>query len=172
MALEPQDIVVLLKLAVSRPENWSYLWLGESLKMRPSDVQAALERATDSRLMNIPHRRPIRAALEDFCVHGVQYVFPAKPGQVTHGMPTAHAAPPLKDEFIASDALPPVWPDSNIRVRGKTLEPLWPSVPDAARKDEKLYAALALVDAIRMGRARERQRAAQLLHVLLTDGPR
>jgi hypothetical protein len=24
MALEPQDIVVLLKLAVSRPENWSY----------------------------------------------------------------------------------------------------------------------------------------------------
>jgi hypothetical protein len=168
MALEPQDIVVLLKLAVSREENWSYPWLGESLKMSPSEVEAAIERATDSRLMNIPHRRPIRAALEDFCVHGIQYVFPAKPGRVTYGMPTAHAAAPLKDELIASDALPPVWPDSNSRVRGKALEPLYRSVPDAARKDDKLYAALALVDAIRMGRARERKRAAQLLHVLLT----
>lgn len=168
MALEPQDIVVLLKLAVSREENWSYRWLGESLKMSPSEAEAAIEQATDSRLMNIPHRRPIRAALEDFCVHGIQYVFPAKLGQVTYGMPTAHAAPPLEDEFIASDAPPPVWPDSSSSVRGKALEPLYRSVPDAARKDVKLYAALALVDAIRMGRARERNRAAKLLHGLLT----
>lgn len=105
MALEPQDIVVLLKLAVSRPENWSYPWLGESLEMSTSEAEAAIERAIESRLMNLPHRRPIRAALEDFCVHGVPYVFPAKWGQVTYGMPTAHAAPPLKDELIASDAL-------------------------------------------------------------------
>lgn len=167
MALEPQDIVVLLKLAVSRPENWSYPWLGESLEMSPSEAEAAIKRAIDSRLMNMPHRRPIRAALADFCVHGVQYAFPAKPGQVTYGMPTAHAAPPLKYEFIAGDALPPVWPDNNSGVRGKAVDPLYSSVPDAARKDEKLYVALALVDAIRMGRARERKRAAELLHVLL-----
>lgn len=167
MALEPQDIVVLLKLTVSRPKNWSYPWLGESLKMSPSEAEAAIERAIDSRLINIADRRPIRAALEDFCVHGVQYAFPAKPGQITYGMPTAYAAPPLKYEFIASDALPPVWPDSNSHVRGNALDPLYRSVPDAARKDQKLYAALALVDAIRMGRARERKRAAELLHVLL-----
>jgi hypothetical protein len=145
--------------------------------MNPSEAEAAIARATDSRLMNIPHRRPIRAALEDFCVHGVQYVFPAKLGQVTYGMPTAHAAAPLKYEFIASDALPPVWPDKKSGVHGsgvhgRELKPLYCSVPDAARKDEKLYAALALVDAIRMGRSRERKRAAELLHVLLTDGPR
>lgn len=167
MALEPQDIVVLLKLAVSRPENWTYRWLGESLEMSPTEAEAAIKRASDSRLMNISHRRPIRAALTDFCVHGLQYAFPAKPGQVTYGMPTAHAAPPLKDEFIAGDALPPVWPDNISGVRGKALDPLYSSVPDAARKDEKLYFALALVDAIRMGRARERKRAAELLHVLL-----
>jgi hypothetical protein len=47
------------------------------------------------------------------------------------------------------------------------LEPLYKSVPYAARADEKLYDALALVDAIRSGRARERKRAEEMLHAIL-----
>jgi hypothetical protein len=43
------------------------------------------------------------------------------------------------------------------------LEPLYPSAVDAARRDPVLYECLALVDAIRVGRARERALAVDLL---------
>lgn len=42
------------------------------------------------------------------------------------------------------------------------FSPLYKSAPQAARRDEKLYELLALVDAIR-GRARERDLAAREL---------
>ena len=45
--------------------------------------------------------------------------------------------------------------------------PLYPSAPKAARKDPKLYELLALVDMLRLGRARERAMAEQQLNELL-----
>jgi hypothetical protein len=81
---------------------------------------------------------------------------------VTRGLPTAYGAPPLEQE-IAGDDLPPVWPDARGTVRGESLEPLHPSVPRASRKDAQLYELLALVDAVRIGRARERKLAEQHL---------
>lgn len=47
------------------------------------------------------------------------------------------------------------------RVRGQAIEPLYPSVPAAARKNVELYEFLALIDALRVGRARERKLAAE-----------
>jgi hypothetical protein len=166
--LKPQDLVVLLKLAVLREGRWSYSTLASSLGMSPSEVHAAVRRATQAGLMNAQHRRPNRAALEELLVHGVRYVFAAERGGVTRGIPTAHAAPALAGEII-SDDLPPVWPDPEGTVRGETLEPLYPSVPRAVRDDARLYAGLALVDALRIGRARERKLAAERLHRLLAS---
>ncbi len=167
VALKPQDVVVLLKLALVSDERWSYNTLAVSLGMSPSEVHAAVRRATKAGLMNAAHRRPNRAALEELLVHGVRYVFAAERGGVTRGLPTAHAAPALAGEFIAADELPPVWPDPEGTVRGESIEPLYPSVPRAARVDERLYEGLALLDAIRIGRARERRVAAERLHKLL-----
>jgi hypothetical protein len=45
----------------------------------------------------------------------------------------------------------------------RLLEPLYRSVPNAARADKQLYELLALVDAIRSGRARERELAVKEL---------
>jgi hypothetical protein len=47
--------------------------------------------------------------------------------------------------------------------RGISFYPLYPSVPQAARKDPVLYQTLALFDALRGGAARERSLAAKLL---------
>ena len=58
-----------------------------------------------------------------------------------------------------SSDLPPVWPWPNGDTRGVGLEPLYKSVPRAALRDPALYQLLALVDAIRDGRARERNLA-------------
>jgi hypothetical protein len=73
-------------------------------------------------------------------------------------MPTAHAAPPLAQKFArsASRDLPPVWPDPEGSVRGLEVSPLYRSAPNAAKRDADLYRLLALVDAIRGGRARRR----------------
>lgn len=70
-------------------------------------------------------------------------------------MPTSYAAPPLNKEIVQSSEYPPVWPYAKGTVRGYEFSPLHKSVPLAAEKDGELYELLALVDAIRGGRARE-----------------
>ena len=77
-------------------------------------------------------------------------------------MPTAHSAPPLSKRILANgEAL--VWPDPEGTLRGQSIRPLYATVPSAARNDQKLYELLALVDAIRVGKARERKLAEEEL---------
>ena len=40
-------------------------------------------------------------------------------------------------------------------MRGEEIEPLYPTVPKAARIDKSFYELVALVDAIRVGKTRE-----------------
>ncbi len=162
MVLKPQDLFVTLKLvSVGAGAVPSYGQLAHELSMSPSQVHAAVGRATAAGLLG-PDRVPRRGALLEFLLHGVQVAFYPERGGVTRGMPTAHAAAPLAEE-IGGDDLPPVWPDPEGTVRGETLEPLHSSAPRAARVDPALYELLALVDAIRIGRARERKLAEQHL---------
>jgi hypothetical protein len=78
-------------------------------------------------------------------------------------VPTSYAAPPLKKKIAPGDNLPPVWPYPEGTTRGVAFEPLYPSVPAAALKDKFLYEYLALADALRDGRVRERKIAEQEL---------
>lgn len=74
---------------------------------------------------------------------------------MVRGIPTAHAASPLKEQISRGDEPIPVWPHAEGTERGIACEPLYKTVPHAAVLDEKLYEALALVDVLRIGRARE-----------------
>ncbi|MBS1997347.1 MAG: hypothetical protein JSS86_13595 [Cyanobacteria bacterium SZAS LIN-2] len=164
MQLKPQDILVLLKL-IGLEEDWSYRSLAQDLFMSTGEVHNALDRATKAQLFDSEQRRPRLQALEEFLVHGIKYAFPAERGSLTRGTPTAYAAPPLNEVITAGEGEhPPVWPDPTGAARGYKLEPLYDSAPKAARKDKTLYELLALVDAIRDGRARERTLAAEYLH--------
>ena len=164
VSLKPQDVVVTLKLLAHPKAAWSYPKLAVALSMSASEVHSSVRRATRSGLLQDNDRHtPNRKALLEFLVHGLKYVFPAEHGGLTRGLPTAHAAPPLRDQFAASDEPPPVWADPEGTVRGQELEPLYRSVPKAARADKELYELLALVDAIRGGRARERELAVKEL---------
>ena len=107
--------------------------------------------------------RPILPALEEFLIHGVRYAYPPKRGELTRGMPTGYAAPPLNKVIVQPNEPPPVWPYAEGTVRGYSFAPLFPSVPVAASRDPALYELLALVDAMRDGRARERSLAAKEL---------
>lgn len=53
--------------------------------------------------------------------------------------------------------------EPGLMVRGQTIKPLYRSVPHAVKQDPELYAALALIDAIRLGKPREAKLAQQLL---------
>jgi hypothetical protein len=161
MALKPQDLFVTLKLVSAGAGAPSYSNLAHDLSMSPSQVHSAVGRAMAAGLLG-PDRLPRRAALLDFILHGVPVAFYPERGGVTRGMPTAYAAPPLAEQ-IGGDDLPPVWPDPDGTVRGESLEPLHHSAPRAARADPQFYELLALVDAIRIGRARERKLAEQHL---------
>lgn len=159
--LKPQDILVVLKLVALGLRPWSYAWLAGNLGMSPSQLHSAVRRALAAQLavkkgdVITPHIRN----LEEFLVHGLRYVFVAEIGRLTRGIPTAYAAPPLDKHFPESAEPPPVWPDPEGTVRGLAFSPLYKLAPQAARSDPALYELLALLDAIRGGRARERDLA-------------
>lgn len=167
MQLKPQDIVVLLKL-VSLDGDWTYRSLAQELFISIGEVHNALSRTEKAHLFNARQRRPYMQPLEEFLIHGVKYAFPSEHGSLTRGMPTAYAAPPLNRIIVQPENDdPPVWPDPEGSARGYKLKPLYQNVPEAAKLDKRLYEMLALLDAIRDGRARERNLAAEHLQKYL-----
>ena len=148
----------------------TYAELGEGLGMSASQVFRSAQRAEEAqliyRLAGRPAARdpkqqtkfwPIKANLKEFLIHGVKYAFPVHRGGLVRGIPTGYAAPPLNQQIAGLSEPPPVWPDPEGTVRGLEFSPLYKNVPVAARRNPKLYELLALVDAIRDGRARERE---------------
>lgn len=167
LGLLSQDVVVLAKLVGYGGGRPPIARVSADLVLSPSQVHASLKRLERSRLIDTQTARPLLKAVEEFLLHGVKYAFPVQRGQTTRGVPTAYAAPPLSDQIVDNGDLPPVWPDPDGEVRGATLEPLHKAAPKAARKDPVLYELLALIDALRDGRARERRLAEQELSARL-----
>lgn len=165
MVLKPQDLLVVLKLWVGRGKSWTYPLLAQELGVSVSEAHGAVGRAARAGfLMEAGLAKPPNPlALLEFLVHGAKYAFPAERGGMVRGIPTAHAAAPLNAEILSNDEPPPVWPHPYGGERGVAFEPLYSAAPGAALQDPALYELLALLDAIRGGRARERQLAAQIL---------
>lgn len=164
MQLNPQDLVVALKLALHR--GLTFQKLADSLGLSVSAVHRSVTRAKAAGLL-LADRQPNRYALLEFVLHGARYAFPAVRGGMTRGMPTAHAASPLVDLIVQDNDPVPVWPDPQGEVRGTSFKPLYRTVPKAARADTTLYECLSLIDALRGGRARERNLASEHLTRLL-----
>ena len=160
--MRPQDIVVLLKICALGNAPWRVIDLATSLAISQSEISESLNRNRIAGLMDIKRRGIYKAALAEFLLHGLKYVFPERPGSLVRGMPTAHSTLPLSKRILAGDDAF-VWPDPEGTLRGQSIRPLYGTVPSAARNDQKLYELLALVDAIRVGKARERQIAEEEL---------
>ncbi len=159
--LKPQDVVVALRLASSRAE-WTQAELAKALHISVGEVNHALKRLAGCHLYNVRERRVIRASLLEFLLGGLRYVFPAQLGLFGEGMPTAFSVAPLARHLRLGDDDGVVWQTNgrHARVSGRVIEPLYPTVPDAAASDPLLHEYLALADALRVGRARERAMAA------------
>lgn len=161
--LKPQDVLFLLKLVVLNGPASIFPAVPASLGLSKAEVHNCAKRVRSARLLPHDSWNPLRKNLLEFLVHGVKYVFPARHGSESIGIPTAYAAPPLNAQIAAGSTTLPVWPDPEGSARGQTLYPLYPSAPQAARRDPALYQLLALIDAIRIGNVREQQLAEALL---------
>ena len=142
---------------------------GAVYRVRGRPRRARVLATGPGRLVGAPADNPVRVHtrnLAEFAVHGAKYAFPAERLPVALGIPTSHSAPAFAGVFApGSDDW--VWPHPHGTVRGQGLEPLHPSVPYAAMQDAKLYELLALFDALRVGRARERGMASDRLPALI-----
>ena len=172
MDLKPQDLLLLLKVAAHPPQRWTYAALGEALSVSASEAHASVRRAVASGLAVAPSRTewsPVRPNLLEFMLHGVRYVWPAMLGPAKRGVPTAFGAEPLASQLTTAPGEAPVWAHPDGKAKGPTLAPLYRTAPQAALADPSLYRLLALLDALRTGRARERNLAAKLLQAELMN---
>lgn len=167
---KPQDILVALKICLSGLDR-TFAVLAHELGMSASEVHASCSRLIEARLLDPGTRTIRRAALLEFLRFGVPYAYPTQPREVSRGVPTAWAAPVMAGKITADEDMVPVWPDPDGTRRGTAVDPLYRSVPGAARNDPALYDLLALVDALRIGRARERKLAEDELKLRLNHEP-
>jgi len=165
MDLKPQELLVLLKAAAHPARRFTFAALAQELSMSAAEVHASVKRATGAGLAGVRGRgdwHPVRSALLEFVVHGARYAFPAEIGPIKRGIPTAYAAEPLASLLRSESADIPVWAHPQGMARGPSVSPIYRTAPQAALADPALHQMLALLDALRMGRARERELATKL----------
>ena len=167
-SLKPQDVLLLLKIVSDNNSSWNQKPMAEALGLSQSEVSEAVARCKYAGLLAPNGKTVMKMALLELLQYGLRYVFPQKPGPVVRGLPTSHSASPLKAQIKSSEAY--VWPYAKGTVRGHSIVPLYPSAPEAALKDAQLYEFLVLVDALRVGRAREREMAVKELKIRLDLG--
>lgn len=148
-------------------ESYSVRALQASLGISKTEVGAALKRCLEIGLLRLDPRSQFlqvnSKALLGFIEHGLRYVFPVKPAEVVRGIPTSFSAPVLQDKLMSGGDLIYVWPDAYGTRKGQSITPLFKTVPGAVKKDPRLYEYLALIDAVRLGNAREANLANQIL---------
>ena len=164
--LRPQDLVVLLRLSMEKGPAPTYSALASELNLTASEIHAGVERAVLAKLARKDQTGKaavVREALRQFVLNGARYAFPATRGGMSRGMLTGYAAPPLDDKIMQPNEPAPVWPHKNGKTRGEAFYPLYPTVPEAARRNPALYELLVLFDAVRGGSPRERALALPML---------
>ena len=166
--LNPLDIAILLKIVSYGNESWQQTQLAKALHISQSEVSKSLKRAGYAGLIGGKEKNVRKKALLELLQYGVPYIFPQQPGAIVRGIPTAHSAPPLNKIIVSQEKY--VWPTGKGKARGQSIEPLYKSLIEAVQNDNELYEMLALVDALRVGRAREKQLAIQELEERFFNG--
>ena len=152
---------------VNAQDRYSVRNLEAMTGISKSEISASLKRSISVGLAVLDRKskfpRANNRALKGFIEYGLKYVFPAAPGKIMRGIPTSFAAPIMAGKLMSAGDVINVWPDPTGKEKGQSIQPLFKSVPRAVKQDPELYKLLALVDAIRLGNARESKIAIELL---------
>jgi len=152
--MRPQDIVILLKIVAVGNNVWRNSDLANSLQISASEVSEALNRCKIAKLIDSKKRKVHINSFKEFLIYGLKYVFPAEPGAIVRGVPTAHSAYPVNEHIVSGSEMY-VWPYAKGNQRGQAIKPLYKTLPAAVQKDKLFYELLVITDTIRVGRVRE-----------------
>jgi predicted transcriptional regulator len=155
--MRPHDIVVLLKIASKGKTSWLMKDLSYELGISASEISESVNRSIIAGFITKDKTKLLKLSILDFLEYGLRYVYPQQPGAIVRGIATAHSASPLNKEI--EDIEPYVWPYAEGNIRGQSIEPLYPNLPKACIDDKVFYEYMALCDALRVGRAREKSLA-------------
>lgn len=155
--MRPQDVIILLKLAIESEEGCRIKDLSSKLHISASEVSESINRSLIAGLLMPDSRVVNKEPFLKFLEHGLQYVFPAQLGPVMKGIFTAHSESSLYLSFSSEEKL--VWADDMGKERGPSILPLYPTVIKAVKKDHILYKLLALCDIIRIGDISDKNKA-------------
>ncbi len=168
IALKPQDVCILLQLSLT--PTATYRELAEATGMSLGFVHDSSMRLEASGLALRDEGSINGPGAFEFITCGVPYAFPAEVGSNTRGIATAFS------DSMPSDPDRPdgtyVWPHARGDIRGQSLQPLCGSAVEISSSNPSLYRMLAEVDAIRVGRVRDREAARSSLRAALVDGAR
>lgn len=159
--MKPQDVVILFKIIALGDNNWTQSMLSTQLGISQSEISESIKRSKYSGLINTIDNHVNKRTFFDFVINGLKVVFPQRPGAIVRGVPTAHSAPFFQNKFFTEEQY--VWPSGKGNVRGQAIIPLYKTVTNAIENDQFLYQLLALADIIRVGRAREKEMAIELM---------
>ncbi|MGM0600721.1 MAG: hypothetical protein ACQETH_13005 [Candidatus Rifleibacteriota bacterium] len=160
--MKSQDIAILLYIAQYCESKYRVLDLANALKISQSEISEVLNRNRIAGLLDPVEKIVYRNNLYEFIIYGLKYVFPVEPGTIVRGIATAHSGPPL-NRYIISNAESYVWSLSNGDSQGISVSPLYKTLPGIAKKVPEFYELLCLVDACRIGKAREVKLAREIL---------
>ena len=167
-ALKPHDVCVGLQLVLT--PSAPFREIAERTGLSLGEAHNSTKRLQASHLL-LPHRREVnRRPFLDFLMHGVPYVYPGELGPETQGIPTGYSAPAFSGRILAHEAI--VWPSLKGEVRGSALAPLCKKAPTFPETNPDLYRWLTVVDAMRVGRSRERDLSQRLLEEEILGWPR
>ena len=170
MQLKPQDTLLALK-------QWSLNHtriisnvreIALSLDISASEVSKSRKRLLASHIL-VDRSGGFyieSTALTEWLCYGVRYAYPQESIGYGRGLATSWNCSVLKSEM---QPLNPawVWAMPHGDQKGVLIEPFHKSVPFAANKDDNLYQALSLLEAIRGGKPRELSIARDLLANLI-----
>lgn len=171
MLLRPSDIATLLCLRLHPADPYSVM--AERLGVSKSTAHDSVQRLVRNRLVHASAHATALVAdgpALDFLSYGVPYAFVPETMPEARGVLTGLRALGPAAGAAASSALLLVWPSRIGDSRGIGVKPLVPAAPNLPFRDPPLYRMLALVDALRVGDAREREAARDLLRLEFERG--
>lgn len=164
--LRPGDLPVAFRLLFEPGET--YESISAAVGVSVSSAHRSVKRLEAAGLMIADARRVNKHALFRFAAFGAPHVFFAKTGkEAVRGVPTAHSARDMDGALLGEGTV--VWPSSDGESEGLPLEPLYDGARTIHDRDPRVYRALALLDAMRVSGASNKQAAATLLRSLIME---
>jgi hypothetical protein len=191
IGIQPEDIVVLYAILTAEKSGQTLndQLIEEVLVLPQGFTQESIFRLDTVRLFNADLGRVNRSGFLEMLIYGAKFfimpesfVDETETPFIDTGLATSSFAPPLCDLFIKSKRDVLVWelPDlQNVEpeiirghqgfiMMGQLIEPLYENSVLSCLNNPWLYEFLSLFDAVRIGQARERALATDLLKKLLT----